>query len=78
MARDPVTARGRVLGFDAVQANNLEEFPIPKLPTYEGLPECVEGTYVTHHVSVPGAGIDYVKHAIAGFDVDPTTVVVLS
>ena len=50
--------------------------PDPALPTYEGLDEWVEGEYVTRHVSVPQAGIDYDQHMIDGFEVDPTTVVV--
>jgi hypothetical protein len=32
----PVRARGRLDGWDEVQANNLEEYPYPALPTYEG------------------------------------------
>ncbi|MGO9582717.1 MAG: hypothetical protein ACLP36_07910 [Acidimicrobiales bacterium] len=32
----------------------------------------------TRHVSVPYAGIDYIKHTIAGSDVDPDTVELLS
>ena len=51
-------ARGRLFGFDAVQANNAEEYPDPALPTYEGPAEWVEGAYVKRHVSVPGADID--------------------
>jgi len=70
-------ARGRLSGWEAVQLNNLEEFPDPALPTYEGAPEWVEGEYETRHVSVPYAGIDYQKHTIAGFDVDPTTIQML-
>ena len=71
-------ARGRLYRWDEVQANNAEEYPDPALPTYENCPEWVEGEYVTRHVSVPEAGIDYIKHTIDGYEVDPTTVVVLS
>ena len=71
-------ARGRLFGWDAVQANELEEYPDPALPTYENCPEWVEGLYETRHVSVPMAGIDYIQHLIDGFEVDPTTVVTLS
>ena len=74
----PLRARGHLFDWDAVQANNLEEYPDPALPTYENCPEWVEGEYVTRHVSVPEAGIDYIKHTIDGYEVDPTTVVVLS
>ena len=51
-------ARGRLVGWDAVQANNAEEYPDPALPTYEHCSEWVEGAYVKRHVSVPGADID--------------------
>ncbi len=71
-------ARGRLYDWDNVQLNNLEEYPDPRLPTYEGLSEWVEGEYVIRHVSVPIAGIDYIKHTIAGSDVDPDTVELLS
>ena len=71
-------ARGRLYRWDEVQANNAEDYPDPALPTYEGLDEWVEGEYVTRHVSVPIAGIDYDKHEIDGFEVDPATVVLLS
>jgi hypothetical protein len=78
MARDPVRARGRLYEWDRVVENNAEEFPDPKLPTYEGLDPLVEGEYVTRHVSVPEAGIDYEQHLIDGFEVDPATVQVLT
>ena len=71
-------ARGRLVAWDAVQANNLEEYPDPRLPTYENCSEWVEGEYEIRHVSVPMAGIDYIKHTIAGSDVDPDTVELLS
>ena len=71
-------ARGRLYRWDEVQANNAEDYPDPALPTYEGLDEWVEGEYVTRHVSVPIAGIDYDKHEIDGFEVDRATVVLLS
>lgn len=71
-------ARGRLVGWDAVQANNAEEYPDPALPTYEHCSEWVEGEYVTRHVLVPEANIDHTQHTIAGFEIDPTTVVVLS
>jgi hypothetical protein len=75
-------ARGRLDGWDEVQANNLEEYPDPALPTYEGASEWVEGEYTTRHVSVPYAGIDYQKHTIdtgAGlpWEVDPDTIQML-
>jgi hypothetical protein len=34
-----VRARGRLFGWDEVQANNAEEYPDPALPTYENCPE---------------------------------------
>ena len=34
--------------------------------------------YLVRHVSVPFAHIDYIKHTIAGSDVDPDTVELLS
>ena len=74
----PARARGRLFDWDAVQANNAEEYPDPALPTYEHCSEWVEGEYVTRHVLVPEANIDYTQHTIAGFEIDPTTVVVLS
>lgn len=67
-------ARGRLYDWDNVQLNNLEEYPDPRLPTYEGMSEWVEGEYVVRHVSVPFAHIDYIKHTIDGHDVDPDTV----
>ena len=75
-------ARGRLSGWEAVQLNNLEEFPDPALPTYEGASEWVEGIYTVRHVSVPYAGIDYDKHTIdtgvgLPWAVDSTTVEVL-
>jgi hypothetical protein len=78
----PVRARGRLYDWEAVQLNNLEEYPDPALPTYEGASEWVEGEYTTRHVSVPYAGIDYQKHTIdtgAGlpWDVDPDTIQML-
>jgi hypothetical protein len=45
-------AKGRSYEWDRVVANNAEEFPDPKLPTYEGFSEWAEGSYVTRHVSV--------------------------
>jgi hypothetical protein len=78
MARDPVRARGKLYEWNRVVENNAEEFPDPKLPTYEGLSEFVEGDYVQRHVSVPEAGIDYVQHLVNGFEVDPATVQVLT
>jgi hypothetical protein len=70
-------ARGRLSGYDEAQANNLEDYPDPALPTYEGLDAWQEGPYVVRHVSVPFAHIDYEKHTINGYDVDPATVRVL-
>ena len=67
-------ARGRLAGYDEVVANNQEKYPDPALPRYEGLDAWQEGEYETRHVSVPFAGIDYQKHTIAGFDVDPDTI----
>lgn len=67
-------ARGRLVGYDEVMANNQEKYPDPALPTYEGLDAWVEGEYETRHVSVPYAGIDYQKHTINGYDVDPDTI----
>jgi hypothetical protein len=72
-----VKARGRLDGWDEVQENNKEEYPDPALPTYEGLDEWQEGEYVTRHVHVELAGIDYDKHTINDYDVDPDTVQVL-
>jgi hypothetical protein len=72
-----VRARGRLDGWDEVQENNKLEYPDPRLPTYEGLSEWVEGEYVVRHVSVPFAHIDYIKHTIDGEDVDPATVQIL-
>jgi hypothetical protein len=70
----PVRARGRLVDWDAVQLNNLEEYPDPRLPTYEHCSEWVTGEYETRHVSVPYAGIDYQKHTIGGRDVEPHTI----
>jgi hypothetical protein len=70
-------ARGRLYDWDAVQLNNLEEHADPRLPTYENCPEWVEGTYTVRHVSVPFAHIDYIKHTIDGWDVDPATIQLL-
>jgi hypothetical protein len=72
-------ARGRLSGWEAVQLNNLEEFPDPALPTYEGAPEWVTGDYKVRHVSVPYAGIDYDQHTIdtgvgLAWEVDPDTI----
>jgi hypothetical protein len=71
-------ARGRLLDWDEVVENNKLEYPDPRLPTYEHCPEWVEGEYTTRHVSVPFAHIDYIKHEIDGYDVDPDTIEVLS
>ena len=71
-------ARGRLYEWDRVVANNAEDFPDPKLPTYEGLNPVVEGEYTSRRVQVPEAGIDYVQHLINGFEVDPATVQVLT
>ena len=70
-------ARGRLDVYDEVVANNQEKYPDPALPTYEGLDAWQEGPYVVRHVSVPFVGIDYEKHTINGYDVDPATVQVL-
>lgn len=70
-------AKGRLCEWDRAVANNAKEFPDPKLPTYKGLPEWAEAATSPAMSRSPG-GMDYVKHTIAGFDVDPTTVVVLS
>jgi hypothetical protein len=70
-------ARGRLDGYNEVLLNNQEEYPDPALPTYEGLDEWQTGEYEVRHVSVPFAGIDYEKHTINGYDVDPATVQVL-
>lgn len=70
-------ARGRLYDWDAVQLNNLEEYPDPRLPTYEGASEWVEGIYTVRHVHVELAGIDYDKHEIDGWDVDPASVQLL-
>jgi hypothetical protein len=72
-----VRARGRLDGWDEVQENNKLEYPDPRLPTYEGLSEWVEGEYTVRHVHVDLAGIDYDKHEIDGEDVDPATVQIL-
>ena len=75
-------ARGRLYDWDNVQLNNLEEYPDPRLPTYENCSEWVEGLYETRHVHVELAGIDYDKHTIytgvgLPWEVDPTTVTIL-
>ena len=68
-------ARGRLVGYDEVMANNQEKYPDPALPTYEGTAtRGSRGEYETRHVSVPYAGIDYQKHTINGYDVDPDTI----
>jgi len=72
-----VRGRGRLFAWDQVRADNAEEYPNPVLPTYENSPEWVDGEYVTRHVSVPVANIDYIKNTIAGSDVDPATIQVL-
>ena len=74
----PVRARGRLDGYDEVMANNQEKYPDPALPSYEGLDAWIEGEYETRHVSVPYAGIDYQKHTINGYDVDPATVTLIA
>ena len=70
-------ARGRLDAWDEVQENNKLEYPDPRLPTYENCSEWVEGEYETRHVHVELAGIDYDKHTINGYEVDPATVQVL-
>jgi len=73
----PVRARGRLSSWDEVQENNKLEYPDPRLPTYEGCEEWIEGVYEVRHVHVELAGIDYDKHTIDGVGVDPDTVQVL-
>ncbi|MGD0287707.1 MAG: hypothetical protein ABSC31_15245 [Acidimicrobiales bacterium] len=70
-------ARGRLDAWDEVQENNKLEYPDPALPTYAGLDEWQEGPYETRHVHVELAHIDYDKHTINGYEVDPATVQVL-
>jgi hypothetical protein len=43
----PVKARGRLFGWDQVQANNAKEYPDPALPTYEHCSEWVPPTVAT-------------------------------
>ena len=70
-------ARGRLDAWDEVQENNKLEYPDPRLPTYEHCSEWVEGLYEVRHVHVELAHIDYDKHTINGWDVDPATVQIL-
>jgi hypothetical protein len=45
--------RAKLSGWDEVQANNRLQFPDPGLPTYEGMPEFVEGDLSVRHVHAP-------------------------
>jgi len=67
--------RARLLEWDEVQANNAEECPDPRLPTYEGLEPDVEGQLVVKQVHVPEAGIHYTSYRVAGYSVDPKSIV---
>jgi len=53
--------RGRVHDWALCQANNLEEFPDPRLPTLEGVPEWVEGPLDFRHVIAPWGEFDSVS-----------------
>ena len=45
--------RARVLCWDEVQANNKEEFPDPRLPNLEGVPEFIRGELEIRFVKAP-------------------------
>ena len=45
--------QARVLRWDEVQANNSEEFPDPRLPTLEGVPEFIQGELRIDRVKAP-------------------------
>lgn len=66
--------RARRSTWDAVQANNRLEFPDPRLPTYEGFSEWVEGVLEIRHVHSDLAPIDYDEVNVDGEAVDVTSV----
>ncbi len=45
--------RAKLSGWDEVQANNQLQFPGHGLPTYEDMPEFVEGDLSVRHVHAP-------------------------
>lgn len=53
--------RAHVQDWALCQANNLEEFPDPRLPTLEGLPEWVEGPLDVRHVKAPWGEFDSIS-----------------
>lgn len=72
---DGTRVRARRYAWAAVQANNLLECPDPRLPTYEGLSEWVEGILIREHVRSPLVpSIDYQSVSVDGVEVDPDSV----
>lgn len=72
---DGTRVRARRYAWDAVQGNNLLEYPDPRLPTYEGLSEWVEGILIREHVHSPLVpSIDYESVSVDGVEVDPDSV----
>ena len=69
--------RARLAGWDEIQAKNRSEFPDPGLPTYEGMPEWVEGALSVRHVHAPwGKFRTYSVSTEDGrtFDIDEATI----
>lgn len=56
----------------AIQANNLLEYPDPRLPTLEGAPEWVTGPLVIEHVTTRWGA--YTRYTVGRWTVDPTTI----
>ena len=70
--------RARLSGWNEIQANNRAAVPDPGLPTYEAMPEWVEGVLTVRHVRAPwGRFKTYsVTREVDGasFDVDEATI----
>ena len=70
MPRNGSWVRARVLNWALCQANNQEAYPDPQLPTLEGIPEWVEGTFEASHAKAPWGEVDVFLVAWGGIAVE--------
>ncbi len=72
---DGTRVRARRYAWDTVQANNLLEYPDPRLPTYGNLSEWVEGTLGRTHVQSPLVpDLAYESWTVDGVEVEPESI----